>query len=180
MGRLGGISAKSQLLVWFKASQWFFLLLVYCSILKPVQPLPPLLLQAAPPAGISLGFMLCRSMLGMRSSCTCGCSRVSPTRMKSWVSTVTRAARRSMMNWLISNNLLCCVSLPGSYLHFLRAVKCWFLCQQRRKKMSFFSISWGEKLSFFYAIPFLYNLQNWESQGSPITCTNVNPTFIAT
>lgn len=177
MGSLGGISAKSWLLAWFKTSQCFFLLPICCSILKPAQPLPSLLLQAAPPPRISLGFVLCRSMLGMRSSCTCGCSRASPMRMSSWASTVTRPARQSTMNWLISSNL-CCVSLIGCYVHFLQAAKCWFLCQQRQKKVYFFNIML-EKINFFYAIPFLWNLQTWESQGPPITCTNVNPTFVA-
>lgn len=143
---------QSWLLVWFKTSQWFFLLAVCCSNLKPAQPLPPLLLQAAPPAGISLGLVLCRSMLGTRSSCTWGCSRASPTRMSSWASTVTRAARQSTMNWLISNNLLCRVSLAGSYVHFLLAAKCWFL-RQRQKKVSFFLKSWCKKSISFMPFP---------------------------
>lgn len=142
-----------QLLVCFKTSQCFFLLFVCCSILAPAQPLPPLLLQAAPPAGISPAFMLCRSMLGMRSSCTCGCSRASLTTMSGWASTVTRAARQSTMNWLTSSNLLCCVSLAGSYVHFLQAAECWFLCQQRQKKVSFFLTSWLKKSISFMPFP---------------------------
>lgn len=116
-----------------------------------------------------------RSMLATMSSCTCGCSEAFLMRISRWVSTVTRVARLSMMNWLISSKLILCVLLRFLVCVFYRLQNTDSCANKGEKKASsFFNLMLEKKSMSFMPLPSCAT-SKFESHSSPFTSTNANP-----